>query len=230
MRHRSSNFTGRNLSLSLFLIEFEMEALLPSSISPKISSILQSHVYPRVGRVLRALARFKSLLLDALGETKRGARAKKRRAIRCRSRSSSSRKRRSKQVASAFMKPHLAWSGGLSSSPARGAAALDASYHVYPSLESAWNAVVVPAGPAGDGTAAAAEYCGYLRWLEEEMPDEVLVVEEEEEEDGDGDGDGDGNEIDMLAEKFIARCRANFLLEKQESYDRRCQEIIARSI
>ena len=209
-----------------------MEALLPSSISPKISTILQSHVYPRVGRVLRALARFKSLLLDALGETKRGARAKKRRAIRCRSRSSSSRKRRSKQVASAFMKPHLAWSGGLSSSPARGAAALDASYHVYPCLESAWNAVVpVPAGTAGGGEdGAAAEYCGYLRWLEEEMPDEVLVVEEEEEEDGDGDGDGDGNEIDMLAEKFIARCRANFLLEKQESYDRRCQEIIARSI
>ena len=206
-----------------------MEALLPSSISPKISTILQSHVYPRVGRVLRALARFKSLLLDALGETKRGARAKKRRAIRCRSRSSSSRKRRSKQVASAFMKPHLAWSGGLS--PARGAAALDASYHVYPCLESAWNAVVpVPAGTAGGGEdGAAAEYCGYLRWLEEEMPDEVLVVEEEEE-DGDGDGDGDGNEIDMLAEKFIARCRANFLLEKQESYDRRCQEIIARSI
>jgi len=83
-------------------------------------------------------------------------------------------------------------------------------------------------GGGEDG--AAAEYCGYLRWLEEEMPDEVLVVEEEEEEDGDGDGDGDGNEIDMLAEKFIARCRANFLLEKQESYDRRCQEIIARSI
>jgi len=206
-----------------------MEALLPSSISPKISTILQSHVYPRVGRVLRALARFKSLLLDALGETKRGARAKKRRAIRCRSRSSSSRKRRSKQVASAFMKPHLAWSGGLSSSPARGAAALDASYHVYPSLESAWNAVVVPAGPAGDGTAAAAEYCGYLRWLEEEMPpDDVMAVEEEDDEEEDV--DGGGNEIDILAEKFIARCRANFLLEKQESYDRRCQEIIARSI
>ncbi|RLM64811.1 hypothetical protein C2845_PM16G23200 [Panicum miliaceum] len=206
-----------------------MEALLPSSISPKISAILQSHVYPRVGRVLRALARFKSLLLDALGETKRGARAKKRHAIRCRSRSSSSRKR-SKQVASVFVKPHLAWSGGLSSSPARGAAALDASYHVYPCLESAWNAVVpAPAGVAGGGEdGTAAEYCGYLRWLEEEMSDEVLVVEEEEEEEEDvvvG-----GNEIDMLAEKFIARCRANFLLEKQESYDRRCQEIIGRSI
>jgi hypothetical protein len=85
-----------------------------------------------------------------------------------------------------------------------------------------WNAVVVPA--------ATGEYCGYLRWLEEEMPDEVGVVEEEEEVEEDDDvASGGGNEIDRLAEQFIARCRANFLLEKQESYDRR-QEMIARSL
>ncbi|CAL5070601.1 unnamed protein product [Urochloa decumbens] len=207
-----------------------MEALLPSSISPKMSAILQSHVYPRVGRVLRALARFKSMVLDALGKTTR-RKKKKHAAISYRSR------KRSKQVAAsggAIMKPPLAWSGGLS--PSR-AAALDANYHVYPSLESAWNAVV-PAAAAGmvagggeDGAAAAAEYCGYLRWLEEEMPnDGVLVIEEDEEEEEDIAGAGGGNEIDRLAEKFIARCRARFLLEKQESYDRRCQEMIARSI
>lgn len=201
-----------------------MEALLPSSISPKISTILQSHVYPRVGRVLRALARFKSLVLDALGKTtKREARRRKKHAIGCRSRSSS--RKGSKQLVTSG-KPPLAWSaGGLSPS-------LDANYHVYPSLESAWNAVVVPATAGEDG--AAAEYCGYLRWLEEEMPDDgVLVVEEEDEEEdvvvGAGTGAG-GNEIDRLAEKFIARCRARFLLEKQESYDRRCQEMIARSM
>jgi hypothetical protein len=105
--------------------------------------------------------------------------------------------------------------------------ALDVDYHVYPSCdyESVWNAVVVPA--------ATGEYCGYLRWLEEEMPDEVGVVEEEEEvvveEEDDGVTSGGGNEIDRLAEQFIARCRANLLLEKQESYDRR-QEMIARSL
>ncbi|TKW24088.1 hypothetical protein SEVIR_3G029900v4 [Setaria viridis] len=205
-----------------------MEALLPSSISPKISTILQSHVYPRVGRVLRALARFKSLVLDAVGKTKRDARRKQQQhAIGCRSRSSS-RKGSKQLVTSGFiMKPPLAWSGRLS--PAR-AEALDSNYHVYPSLESAWNAAVPVPAPAGeDDGMAAAEYCGYLRWLEEEMPDvEVLVVEEEEEEDVVG--AGGGNEIDRLAEKFIARCRARFLLEKQESYDRRCQEMIARSM
>ncbi|CAO1943678.1 unnamed protein product [Urochloa humidicola] len=217
-----------------------MEALLPSSISPKMSAILQSHVYPRVGRVLRALARFKSLVLDALGKktTKSDARRKTRKhaAISYGRSRSSSRKKRNKQVATSgdfIVKPPLAWSGGLSPSRAApAAAALDSNYHAYPSLESAWNAVVPVAAAGGeDGAAAtaAAEYCGYLRWLEEEMPEDGVLVIEEEEEEEDVSGGG-GNEIDRLAEKFIARCRARFLLEKQESYDRRCQEIIARSM
>ncbi|CAN6241287.1 unnamed protein product [Urochloa humidicola] len=207
-----------------------MEALLPSSISPKMSAILQSHVYPRVGRVLRALARFKSLVLGALGKTKnRGAASRRKK----KKHAAISSRKRSKQVAttSGFITkpPHLAWSGGLSPSRAVAEAALDPSYHVYPSLESAWNAVV-PAAAGGEDGAAAAEYCGYLRWLEEEMPEDgVLVIGEDEEEEEDVIGGG-GNEIDRLAEKFIARCRARFLLEKQESYDRRCQEMIARSM
>ncbi|GJN01416.1 hypothetical protein PR202_ga18682 [Eleusine coracana subsp. coracana] len=199
---------------------FHMEALLPGSISPKMSSILQSHVYPRVGRVFRALARFKSLLLDALGKTKRpggvpwsSSRGKKH-AI---SYHASSTTKRSK-IASFMMKPHYSsCAGGSSSStPAK---KLDASHESV-----AWN-VVVQAG-AVDG---AGEYCGYLRWLEEEThADEVLVVEEEEDVDHAG-GGSDFNEIDRLAEKFIARCHAKFLLEKQESY-RRYQEMMARSV
>ncbi|EES07430.1 hypothetical protein BDA96_04G294400 [Sorghum bicolor] len=216
-----------------------MEALLPSS---KISTILQSHVYPRFGRVLRALARVKSVLLDALGRTKWGLQRRRRKqhsAIGCGS--SKKKKRTSRQQPAAtsggFAKrpSHLTWSGGLS--PARTAAeeALDVNYQVYPCYDSAWSAVVVPAAAPGGiegGTVAAGEYCGYLRWLEEEMPDEVMVVEEEEDDEGEEDADaaaGGGNEIDRLAEQFIARCRANFLLEKQESYDR-CQEMIARSL
>jgi hypothetical protein len=49
------------------------------------------------------------------------------------------------------------------------------------------------------------------------------------EEGDDDEGEEDDSDIDRLAEQFIARCRANFLLEKQESYDR-CQEMIARSL
>ncbi|XP_062227485.1 uncharacterized protein LOC133925645 [Phragmites australis] len=209
--HRSAS---THLPPTTMAPQFHMEALLPSSISPKISTILQSHVYPRVGHVFRALARFKSLLLGALGKTKRGAPrpCSKQHANSYRSRS----KKRNK-------KPHFTWSGG---SPAR-AEELDA-WSCY-DHESTWNVVVpAPAGVEGGSEDGTAEYCGYLCWLEEEKPDDVLVVEEAEDFDGAGEGNG-VNEIDRLAEKFIARCHAKFLQEKQESY-RRYQEMIARSM
>uniref|UniRef100_A0A0A8XPK8 Uncharacterized protein n=1 Tax=Arundo donax TaxID=35708 RepID=A0A0A8XPK8_ARUDO len=202
--------------------QLHMETLLPSSISPKISTILQSHVYPRVGYVFRALAKFKSLLLDALGKTKRGASRpnSSKHAISYHSRS----KKRSK-------KPHFTWSGGLSARAEE--LDLDVNHVRSYCYESTCNPVVPAPAPAGveggsdDGTAA--EYCGYLCWLDEETPDEMLLVEEVEDVDGAGAGGHGVNEIDRLAEKFIARCHAKFLLEKQESY-RRYQEMIARSM
>ncbi|KAF7818963.1 DUF761 domain protein [Senna tora] len=60
------------------------------------------------------------------------------------------------------------------------------------------------------------QLAGYLQWLEEKLDDD--------------DGkDGEINEIDMLAEMFIANCHEKFKLEKQES-DRRFQEMLARSM
>ncbi|OIV95443.1 hypothetical protein TanjilG_06905 [Lupinus angustifolius] len=59
---------------------------------------------------------------------------------------------------------------------------------------------------------------GYLRWLEEKKNEEGKSAKEQE-----------MNEIDMLAEMFIANCHEKFRLEKQES-DRRFQEMLARSI
>ncbi|CAL5090746.1 unnamed protein product [Urochloa decumbens] len=61
----------------------------------------------------------------------------------------------------------------------------------------------------------------YLEW-----PDEERQMEEEDDEEEDG---GGCNEIDSLAERFIARCHERFMLEKQESY-RRYQEMLARSL
>ncbi|KAE9598284.1 hypothetical protein Lal_00004104 [Lupinus albus] len=64
---------------------------------------------------------------------------------------------------------------------------------------------------------ADSELSRYLRWLEEKV------------EDGEGTKEKDMNEIDTLAEMFIASCHEKFKLEKQES-DRRFQEMLARSI
>ncbi|KAF3327618.1 Cotton fiber expressed protein [Carex littledalei] len=57
----------------------------------------------------------------------------------------------------------------------------------------------------------------YLQWLEERESAETVMTET------------DMNEIDRLAEEFIASCHEKFLLEKQESY-RRYEEMMARSI
>jgi len=61
----------------------------------------------------------------------------------------------------------------------------------------------------------------YLEWHDEERQ---IEDDDDEEEDADS-----WNEIDNLAERFIARCHERFMLEKQESY-RRYQEMLARSL
>ncbi|KAG8043839.1 hypothetical protein GUJ93_ZPchr0458g22303 [Zizania palustris] len=212
-----------------------MEALLPSSISPKINSKFHSHIYPQVGHVVRALAKLRSFLLDVLSRkssatTTRGG--GKKYAIGYSSRPAKSGK--FSKVAG-FMKLHFTWASATSITPAR-AKDLDVRYfHAHSHYDgSTWN-VVVPAdveelrGGCGDD----ADDFGYLCWLEEERSsssDDAIPAEGEY---GGGDGGGDGNittnEIDRLAERFIARCHAKFLLEKQESY-RRYQEMMSRSI
>nr|AEV40939.1 hypothetical protein [Oryza punctata] len=208
---------------------FHMEALLPSSISPKLNSILHSHIYPQVGHVFRALAKFKSLLLDVVRKKRapsRGGGGGKKYAIGYRSRPEKTKKR----IASFMKLLRFNWAAAVAVTPAR-AKDLELHYHPYYYDDSTWN-VVVPADAAeelrgGDD----GEECGYLCWLEEETSADALPAAEEGEDGGDGDGDCNGavNEIDRLAERFIARCHAKFLLEKQESY-RRYQEMMARSM
>uniref|UniRef100_A0A0D9WAU8 Uncharacterized protein n=1 Tax=Leersia perrieri TaxID=77586 RepID=A0A0D9WAU8_9ORYZ len=210
---------------------FHMEALLPSSISPKINSIIHSHIYPQVGHVFRTLAKFKSLLIDVLKRsppTRGGGSGKKKKyAIGYRSRpEKKSKKRIIISKVAGFMKLlRFNWAASAAVTPANRA------MEYYHDDESAWN-VVVPAEAATAAEMVGADDdgddCGYLCWLEEETS-----AAAGEGEFGGGDGDGDGNdamnEIDRLAENFIARCHAKFLLEKQESY-RRYQEMMARSI
>uniref|UniRef100_A0ACD5UWV7 Uncharacterized protein n=1 Tax=Avena sativa TaxID=4498 RepID=A0ACD5UWV7_AVESA len=194
---------------------FHVEALLPSSISPKIDSILHSHIYPQVGHVFRAVAKFKALLVDViLSKKKRTAAARAGHYGTNRSRG----KKRTSKIAG-FVKMQFT----ASSSPDRARHQLEyvsrSSYREYSA--AVWNAAAAEREDEvaevcdGDDT----EECGYLCWLEEE----------EQEKPGGDAGDVAVNEIDRLAEKFIARFHAKFQLEKQESY-RRYQEMIASSI
>ncbi|KAK8563322.1 hypothetical protein V6N13_007715 [Hibiscus sabdariffa] len=66
-----------------------------------------------------------------------------------------------------------------------------------------------------DRDTVESELSGYLEWLEEKKVNSS--------------GETDMNDIDKLAEMFIADCYEKFRLEKQESY-RRFQEMMARSV
>ncbi|KAK7396291.1 hypothetical protein VNO78_17193 [Psophocarpus tetragonolobus] len=96
------------------------------------------------------------------------------------------------------------------------------SSHVLPVPEPVYEGLSATCRDSGD------EDCPYLRWLEEKKVQ------------GEGDNNNNNNnkgandehemnEIDVLAEMFIANCHEKFRLEKQES-DRRFQEMLARSM
>lgn len=72
--------------------------------------------------------------------------------------------------------------------------------------------------PAED-SAGESQLSKYLEWLEEND-------RHHESNTGTISNEGSMDDIDELAERFIAKCRQNFILEREESY-RRFQEMIA---
>lgn len=98
--------------------------------------------------------------------------------------------------------------------PARVYEGLTSTSHLY--YDSNWNSVISTDEQCGghDQEGGEAQLSGYLQWLEENKVHEKSMPSE--------------NEIDKLADLFIANCHEKFMLEKQESY-RRFQEMLARS-
>ncbi|KAK6117533.1 hypothetical protein DH2020_048753 [Rehmannia glutinosa] len=86
--------------------------------------------------------------------------------------------------------------------------------HVY--YDSCWNSMIQTT--SFDYHDDDDELSRYLEWLEEENKGNNNI-----------NNDKEINEIDKLADLFIANCHEKFRLEKQESY-RRFQEMMARSV
>ncbi|MED6197292.1 hypothetical protein PIB30_055350 [Stylosanthes scabra] len=117
--------------------------------------------------------------------------------------SSSHKKRRNKIIMGSF-RLHYNWCSSKSS-------------HVLPVPQRVYEGLCCEESSLRGEDCPESQLAGYLRWLEEKK-----VQEGEEKE-------KDMNEIDVLAEMFIANCHEKFRLEKQES-DRRFQEMLARSM
>ncbi|KAG9142346.1 hypothetical protein Leryth_016836 [Lithospermum erythrorhizon] len=87
-----------------------------------------------------------------------------------------------------------------------------ATNHLFEYYDSSWNSLIHK--EVGDDS----QLSSYLQWLEEKGQEEKSKSTTT-----------DANEIDKLADMFIANCHEKFRLEKVESY-RRFQEMMARSV
>ncbi|KAF5737339.1 hypothetical protein HS088_TW13G00218 [Tripterygium wilfordii] len=168
------------------------------SSSVKIKTLIHTLIVSHVCRIVRVMAKAKSIIRDIIKETqltKTSARNKY---------------KNRKRVLDSF-RLHYNWCSNshVVPVPARvlEAASENCSSSWY--YDPSWNSIISTDEQCEEGAGLSV----YLQWLEESVDDE----EEKK------------NEINRLADLFIANCHEKFLLEKQESY-RMFQEMLARSL
>lgn len=176
-----------------------MKMPCPSSNSMKIKTLIQSHIYPHLWPIIRALTKAKSMVKDLLKKNKKSYNKKN---------------RHRRNMLCSSIRFHYNWcSSHVLPMPEPAEDELESSHMYY---DSSWNSVIPSEEDGGEEDDFEPQLSSYLRWLEEKHAvnsAEELAVDE----------------IDRLADMFIANCHEKFRLEKQESY-RRYQEMLARSM
>ncbi|GAB4851542.1 hypothetical protein Ancab_030945 [Ancistrocladus abbreviatus] len=185
----------------------------PSS-TMKLKSLVHNLIFSHICRVIRALSKAaKSILLEIFRENPliffKGSELM------------SKNEYRNKVLFGSF-RLHYNWCSSSShvlpmpSPVVEGTVNSKQTQHLY--YDSTWNSSFSTEDDHccnSDSNKEEAELSSYLQWLEEK---------------GDVSGEDDVvNEIDRLADMFIANCHEKFRLEKIESY-RRYQEMLARSM
>ncbi|KAJ6406888.1 hypothetical protein OIU84_010408 [Salix udensis] len=170
--------------------------------SMKIKTLLHTLIISHVGRIIRALSKAKSILIEILKENQplNFISTPK----------NTKRKNRSRKIFLGSFRLHYNWCSShvlpVSEPVLDG---FPASHFYY---DSTWNSVI-PNEKHEHSTES--QLSGYLHWLEQKVDGE--------------DSNGTEKDINRLADLFIASCHEKFKLEKQESY-RRFQEMMARSM
>ncbi|ESW34306.1 hypothetical protein PHAVU_001G141500 [Phaseolus vulgaris] len=194
-------FSPSHLKTLYPLQVFSVKPSSPSSTisSMKLKRIVHTLIVSHLCRIIRALSKVKAVVVEILKDNSSIHFSNKKHIN----------NRRKKIILGSF-RLHYNWCSSKSS-------------HVLPVPE-----------PVFEGLSAAAssgepqdEDCPYLRWLEQKKV-EVEGGEKKGASAG-ANNEHEMNEIDVLAEMFIANCHEKFRLEKQES-DRRFQEMLARSM
>lgn len=181
-----------------------------SSVSTEIRNPTRILVLSCARHIIRVLSRAKSFLVKAV----------KRKLQHCQIPVTlPTKKDRNKKIYFGSFRFHYNWCSSSSSHvqtyPAPILDGFPASHLYY--YDPTWNSMI-SMEPAED-SAGDSQLSKYLEWLEEKGPGE-------EPDDGSTVHEGCTDEIDKLADMFIAKCHKMFVLEKQES-DRRLQEMIA---
>ncbi|KAL1569367.1 hypothetical protein AAHA92_00852 [Salvia divinorum] len=185
-------------------------SMKPSPPISKLKTLFRTFIFSHMYRAARALSKVKSLLIEHMRDMQFLHLAEYRRSRNCK-----------KRLYFGSFRLHYNW----------------CTSHVMPLVQESYQNshiyydascnVVVPTSTnmtkttlaIPDGTTSSLYYreseglSRYLEWLEEEK----------------GNQESSSNEIDKLADLFIADCHEKFRLEKQESY-RIFQEMMARSV
>ncbi|EEF27958.1 conserved hypothetical protein [Ricinus communis] len=183
----------------------------------KIKTLIHTLIMSHVCRIVRALSKAKSILVQILKENQPinfiyPTKATKR-------------KHRERKIFFGSFRLHYNWcSSHVLPVPAPVLDGFSSTPHLY--YDSTWNSIIT----TSDEHDESSQLSGYLRWLEEKkVNQENSTTNNNNSNNSNGDQGDVVNEIDRLADMFIASCHEKFRLEKQESY-RRFQEMMARSI
>ncbi|MCD9560655.1 hypothetical protein HAX54_019384 [Datura stramonium] len=177
--------------------------------SMKFKTLVQSFIFSHLYRVIRALAKAKSILFQLVKNVQlvhlvEFPMMKKN-------------KNKNAKLFLGSFRLHYNWcSSHVMPVPVPIALADCSTGHVY--YDSNWNSIISIA-------CDESELSEYLQWLEEKANCE----ENNNNNSNNNNNNNNGNDIDKLADMFIANCHERFRLEKVESY-RRFQEMLARSV
>ncbi|XP_059669842.1 uncharacterized protein LOC132315101 [Cornus florida] len=186
-----------------YLHDFSRKSSSSTLSSQKLKTLVHTLIFSQVCRVARALSKAKSILIELLREIQFihfiDYVLKK-----------NSKDKNKKRLFGSF-RLHYNWCSSSHVMPVP-SPVLDGFPKNHAYYDSTWNSVI----STECEDIAESQLSGYLNWLEEKVHENCKTEE-------------DKNEIDKLADMFIANCHEKFRLEKQESY-RMFQEMMARSV
>ncbi|KAK1367450.1 putative DNA-binding protein RAV1 [Heracleum sosnowskyi] len=168
--------------------------------STKFKTLAQTFILSHICRIVRALTKAKIILIGVLKDIQ----------LLHLTEFTTKKNKNKKKIFCGSFRMHYNWCSSHVlpvASPQENKLPVSHSYY-----DATWNSIISP----GCDEMEESQLSGYLHWLEKKVNEGSNKT-------------NDMNEIDKLADMFIANCHEKFKLEKQESY-RMFQEMMARSV